>query len=183
MFFRTLKTEYRFSVTDSTIKHSQEDRATLGKTSANAPSTSDTPTVQITHPTHPLCGQTFAVVPLYGGKMDPRQVLILLPNGEQRLIPQEWTNQVAQPDYPPGVCFLPERLLVLRQRLEPLLAKMIEQAILQAAESEPIPPGGSHAKPVCDVVGTVDPRAARPDHRHSGTDAAASGKPAKGGQP
>lgn len=115
--------------------------------------------------------------------MDPRQVLILLPNGEQRLIPSEWTNQIAQPDYPPGVYFLPERLLALRQRLEPLLARITEQAILKAAETEEDPPGGSHAKLNSDIVGTIDSRTAYPDHCYSGSDVVASGKPTDGGQP
>src|SRR3990172_5296484 len=162
---------------------SREDRATQGRTTANAPSTSKSLTVQITHPTHPLCGQHFSVVPLFGGKPDPTQILIALPNGEQRLIPSAWTNQVTQPSYPPGVCFLPERLLALRHRLDCLLERVSEQAILMANDIARDEPGGSHANPSPDPLGTDEPRAARPDHRHSGPDALASAQPVSGGRP
>jgi hypothetical protein len=159
-----------------------EDRAPVGKASPNALSTYDSPTIQITHPTHPLYGQQFAVVPLYGGKMDPRQVLILLPNGEQRLIPAEWTNQVAQADYPAGVCFLPERLLALRQRLDLMLVRTNDQAILKMADTQPLPPGGSHATVDSNTMGTIDAGTACPDYRHPGSDAATSGESTSGGR-
>jgi hypothetical protein len=101
--------------------------------------------VQITHPTHPLRGQTFAVVPQFGGKPDPTQLLIALPNGGQQLIPIEWTDQFPRIPYPPGARFLLERLLTARQRVDLLMAKKANQAILMNTESTFDRSGGSHA--------------------------------------
>jgi len=49
-------------------------------------------TVQVTHPAHPLKGQVLAILPMVGGKPDANQVLVALPDGEQQLIPTEWTD-------------------------------------------------------------------------------------------
>jgi hypothetical protein len=121
------------------------------------------------------------VVPLFGGKMDPKQVLIALSNGEQRLIPLEWTDQTSHPEYSPGVLFEPDRLLVLRQRVDQLLAKKHERAILVATDTEPNPSGGSHAESHSELMGTVNTRTARPDHCHFSPDAITPGQTTRGG--
>ena len=54
-------------------------------------------TVQITHPAHLLKGQVLVILPMVGGKLDANQVLVALPNGEQQLIPTEWTDLVDHP--------------------------------------------------------------------------------------
>lgn len=154
----------------------------LGKTSANAPSTNDSRTVQITHPTHPLRGQSFKVVPLFGGKSDPTQILIALPNGEQRLIPSAWTDVEPPSLYPPSLCFLLEQLTALRQRLDALLAQARGSAILKATQIDPNEAGGSHANLKFDSVGSAQPRAACSDYCHSSADAPASVEPDNGGR-
>lgn len=110
---------------------------------------------------------------MLGGKPDPTQILIALPNGEQQLIPVEWTDQANQIQYPPGVLFIFEHLVVLRQRLDHLVAEE-EQAILVVKEQELDRPGGSHvnqrsAKP----LESIEPGTTCPDCCHPGTDAAA----------
>ena len=104
------------------------------KSTPDALSKRDSFIIRITHPTHPLRGQTFVVQPLFGGRPDPNQLLIALPNGERRLIPQAWTDQVTHIDYPPGACFVAERLLLVRQRLDALLVQAGEQTILMARD-------------------------------------------------
>jgi hypothetical protein len=113
--------------------------------SANPLRTPDSPVIRITHPTHPLCGQSFEVLPQNGGRPDPSYILVALPDGERRFIPVAWTDQAVQVSYPPGACFLPERLLALRQRLGRLLVRAGEQAMLQAQHNECEEPRDSHA--------------------------------------
>ncbi len=137
--------------------------------------------MRITHATHPLRGQSFDVVPLFGGKPDPTQILIVLPNGDRRLIPAAWTDLVFQVGYPPGVCFVPERLVILRQRLDHLLARGDEQVILLAKQVECKEPRDNHANHTADSLGAVDSRTTDPDHRHLSPDVAASYDTVSGG--
>ncbi len=153
----------------------------LRKSTPDALSKRDSFIVRITHPTHPLRGQTFVVQPLFGGRPDPTQLLIELPNGERRLIPQAWTDQVTRIAYPPGACFVAERLLLVRQRLDTLLAQAGEQTILMAKGLECDEPGGNHANRRDNPLGAVEHRATSSDHRHSCSDAATSIDPTSGG--
>ncbi len=145
----------------------------MGKTSANPRWKQDSPVIRITHPTHPLRGQSFPVLPQNGGRPDPSYLNIALPNGECRFIPIAWTDQAAPFSYPLGACFRPENLVTLRQRLDELLARLSKQAMLEAQASEHQEPRDSHADHRAEPLGPTERRAARPDHRSAGTDAAA----------
>jgi hypothetical protein len=159
-----------------------EDRATLRKNPANPLSTPDSSAVRITHPAHPLCGQSFEVLPQNGGRPDPSYVLVMLPNGERRFIPLAWTDQTTQVNYPPGACFLPERLLVLRQRLDHLLVRVGEQAMLQAQHNECKEPSHDYDHCRANPLATTESRTTGPHHRASGADPAAPpGSTAGGG--
>lgn len=137
--------------------------------------------MRITHATHPLRGQSFNVVPLFGGKPDPTQILIALPSGDRRLVPAAWTDLVLQVDYPPGAFFVPERLVTLRQRLDHLLAHGDEQVILLAQKDERKEPRDHHANHTTDSLGAVDSRATDPDYRPLSPDVAASADTVSGG--
>ena len=138
--------------------------------------------VQITHPAHPLKGQILTVLPMVGGKLDASQILVALPNGEQQLIPAEWTDQVDPPHSLPGALFLFERLVILRQKLDCLLEKGVKQAILTVNEPEPDRNGGSYVDQRSpNPLEANEPRTARQDHCHPGRDAAAPMEPGKGG--
>lgn len=137
--------------------------------------------VQIVHPTHPFRGQVFDVVLLYGGKQDSTQILIALPNGEQQLIPVEWTDQVNKPQFPPGVLFPFEHLVVLRQRLDHLLGKEDRQAILMAEEQELDRPGGSYVNQrTARALASIESRTASPDYCASCSDVTPSMEPGNG---
>ena len=137
--------------------------------------------MRITHAAHPLRGRSFKVVPLCGGKPDPTQILIELPNGERRFVPEAWTDLVGQVDYPSGACFVPERLVILRQRLDYLLARGDEQVILLAKPVKCKEPRDHHANHTTDSLGAVDSRTTDPDHRHLNPDGAASADTVSGG--
>ncbi len=108
--------------------------------------------------------------------------MIALPNGEQQLVPVEWTDQANQPQFPPGALFPLERLVVLRQRLDQLLGKEDKQAILMAEEQELDRPGGSYVNQgSAHTLGSIEPRTASPDYCASGSDAASSMEPGNGG--
>jgi len=131
-------------------------------------------TIKITHPTHPLRGQTFEEVPLYGGKADPTGILIELPNGKRQLIPLAWTDQVSQIEYPTDTYFLPDNLIKLRQQLDDFIERGVqEKAMLKATEPENIEPGGSRYVSQSTPMGSGESRIASPDHCDSGADAAA----------
>ncbi len=118
---------------------------------------------------------------MYGGKPDPTQILIILPNGERQLIPIEWTDQVSQIQYPPGACFVFERLVVLRQRLDHLLSKDSKQTILTANEQELEQRGDSYAnRRSTNHLESDESRTTGPDHCHSGADVATSMDPGNG---
>ena len=130
-------------------------------------------TIKIIHPTHPLRGQTFEEVPLYGGKPDPNGILIALPNGKRQLIPLAWTDQVSQIEYPANTYFLPDNLIRLRQQLDDLIKQgEKEKVIIMATEPEDIEPGGSRYVSRSNPMESGDARTARPDHCDSGADAA-----------
>jgi hypothetical protein len=100
------------------------------------------------------------------------QVLVALPNGEQQLMPTEWTDLVNPPQCLPGARFLFERLVILRQRLDDLLGKEGKQAILTVREPEVDRKGGSDVDPGSpNPLGSNEPRAAGQDHGNPGRDA------------
>jgi hypothetical protein len=131
-------------------------------------------TIKIIHPTHPLRGQIFEEVPLYGGKPDPTGILIELPNGKRQLIPLAWTDQDSRIEYPADTFFLPDNLLRLRQQLDDLIERDAqEKAMLKATEPEDIEPGGSRYASQSTPMGSSEPSITSPDHCDTGADAAA----------
>jgi len=119
---------------------------------------------------------------MVGGKLDSSQLLIGLPNGGQQLIPIEWTDQVEHPQYLPGALFLFEHLVLLRQRLDQLLKKEAQQAILTTGEPVLDLCGGSDAnQSASNPLGTDEPGTTRPDHCHPGADVAATMAPGNRG--
>ena len=155
----------------------------MGSNIPNALSKRDSKTIiQITHPAHPLKGQVLTNLPMVGGKLDSTQILVALPNGEQQLIPTEWTDLVDPPHSLPGAFFLFERLVVLRQRLDYLLEKEVKQAILTISEPELDRSGGSYVDQRSpNTLDSDEPRTAGQDHCDSGRDAAAPMEPENGG--
>jgi len=112
------------------------------------------------------------VLPMVGGKLDSKQVLVALPNGEQQLIPTEWTDQVKPPPSSPGALFLLDHLVILRRRVDGLLKKEVNQAILTVNESELDRSGGSDVdRRSQNPMGTDESRTASQDHRHPGRNA------------
>lgn len=119
---------------------------------------------------------------MVGGRRDSTQVLVALPNGEQQLIPTEWTDLVHPPQCLPGALFLFERLVILRQRLDDLLEKEGKPAILTVREPGVDRKGGSDVDPGSpDPLGANEPRAAGQDHGNPGRDAIAPMEPGNGG--
>lgn len=161
----------------------QEDRAPVGSNIPNALSKRDSKTtVQITHPAHPLKGQILTVLPMVGGKLDSTQILVSLPNGEQQLIPTEWTDLVDPSRSLPGALFLFERLVILRQHLDCLLEKTVKQAILTVSEPALDQSGGGYVDQRSpDPVGQNEPRTAGQDHCDFGRDVVAPMEPEYGG--
>jgi hypothetical protein len=119
---------------------------------------------------------------MVGGKLDFSHILIGLPNGSQQLIPIEWTDQVEHRQSPPGALFVFEHLVLLRQRLNQLLAKNGQQAILSTGEPVLDLCGGSDVnQSASNPVGTNEPGTTRPDHCHPSADAAAAMDPGNRG--
>jgi hypothetical protein len=143
----------------------------------------DSPTsLRITHPAHPLKGQILTVLPMVGAKLDPTHFLVGLPDGEQQLIPAEWTDRVTPPRTLPGALFLFERLLRLRQRLDALIADEGNPAILSVHKLEHDRNGGSDVDPRSpDSLDTDEPRPASPAYGHPGRNAVAPMEPGNGG--
>ena len=96
--------------------------------------------VCITHPAHPLRGQSFPVIPQQK-QTHPHLVQIRLADDECRFIPLAWTDQVPPPISQPGARFLLEKLLALHQKVTDLLAAG-QQPIILPPEIDPIK-GGS----------------------------------------
>ena len=121
---------------------------------------------------------------MVGGKLDASQILVALPNGEQQLIPTEWTDQVEPPHSLPGALFLFERLVILRQKLDFLLEKGVKQAILTVNEPEPDRNGGSYVDQRSpNPLEANEPRTARQDPGHPGRDAATPMEAGNGSAP
>ena len=97
--------------------------------------------MRITHPTHPLRGQSFAAVE-HQRKENGSLLEIQLANGERRLIPVDWTDQVPPVVTLPEARFLLANLLSVRQRVDELLPASEESCILPQDNTEI--EGGSH---------------------------------------
>jgi hypothetical protein len=85
--------------------------------------------VCITHPAHPLRGQSFPVIPQQQQK-HPHLIQIRLADDEYRFIPLVWTDQVPPSVSLPGARFLLERLLILRQKVDGLLGAIEKPVML-----------------------------------------------------
>ncbi len=116
------------------------------------------------------------------GRPNPSYILIALPDGERRFIPLAWTDQVAQVNYPRGACFVPERLLELRQQLDSLLVGVGEKAMLQAQSNEHKEQKESHGNHRTDPLGATESRTAGPHYRPSGADPAEASESTTGGE-
>jgi hypothetical protein len=127
--------------------------------------------VRITHPAHPLRGQSFAIVQ-HQRKENRSLIEIQLADGECRLVPLEWTDQVPPVVTLPGARFLLANLLSVRQRLDELLPGSKESGILPRDDAEI--EGGSDDTLKPGHLGQADRSATRPDHCHFGADPSAS---------
>lgn len=124
--------------------------------------------VRITHPAHPLRGQSFPVV--RQSKENALWVEIQLANGEGRLIPLDWTDQSSPIVTLPETRFLLANLLALRQRVDSLLQTAQESDILPLNHTR----GGSDETRNPVPLVEADRCPTRSDHCLSGTDPAAS---------
>ena len=95
--------------------------------------------MRITHPTHPLRGQSFPVIPLQQQK-HPHLIQIRLADDEYRFIPLVWTDQVPPPFSLPGARFLLKNLLTLRQKVDGLLGAS-KKPVMLPPEISPVPGG------------------------------------------
>jgi len=93
-----------------------------------------------------LRGQSFPIVQEQHWHKDNAHLLeIQLPDGERRLVPLDWTDQIPQPVTPPGARFLLANLLSVRQRVDALLPAATESSILPLEKHET--EGGSDGTP------------------------------------
>ena len=134
--------------------------------------------MRLTHPTHPLRGQSFPVVQQQHRDNIPL-IEIQLPDGECRLIPLDWTDQIPQLAMLPGARFLLANLLSLRQRLDALLPPAKESSILPPEKTEI--EGGSDGTRQPGPVVKTDRGTARSDPRLVSPDVAPASRPATGG--
>lgn len=125
--------------------------------------------VRITHPAHPLRGQSFPVVRRQS-KENALWVEIQLANGEGRLIPLDWTDQSSSIVTLPEARFLLANLLTLRQRVDSVLQTAQESDILPLNHTQ----GGSDETRNPISLVQVDRQPTCPDHCLSGPDSAAS---------
>lgn len=118
---------------------------------------------------------------MVGGKLDSNQILVALPNGEQQLIPTDWTDQADSPRFLPGALFLFEHLVILRRRLDSLLEREVKQAILTSSEQVLDRCGGSYVnRQSSNALESDEPRTTGQDYCHPGGDAAAPMEPGSG---
>jgi hypothetical protein len=94
--------------------------------------------VRITHPAHPLRGQSLPVI-RHHRKGDGTQLIeIQVDNGERRLVPRDWTDQCPSAAALPGTRFMLANLRCLRQHLDTLLRVLEESEILAPHTDTPI---------------------------------------------
>jgi hypothetical protein len=126
--------------------------------------------VRITHPAHPLRGQSFPTVQHQKHK-NTHSIEIQLGDGECRFIPLGWTDQAPPTVTLPGARFLLASLLLLRQRLDGLLQIAEKSSILPPNDTQI--EGGSSGFPEPVHLVETDRRSTRADHSHPGTDPSA----------
>jgi hypothetical protein len=131
--------------------------------------------VCITHPAHPLRGQSFPVIPQQK-QTHPHLVQIRLADDECRFIPLAWTDQVPPPISQPGARFLLEKLLALRRKVTDLLAAGQPPTILPLKISQV--KGGSDDL----LMVQADRKTTSPGDRHVTADDPAPNKDSTGGQ-
>ena len=85
--------------------------------------------MRITHPAHPLRGQSFPIIP-HKQQKNPHLIEIELANGEHRFIPVEWTDQSPPVVTVPGARFVLANLLLVRKQLDGLLPFMAQAGTL-----------------------------------------------------
>jgi hypothetical protein len=127
--------------------------------------------VCITHPAHPLRGQSFPIIADQKQK-NPDLIEIQLTDGERRFMPLAWTDQVPPLEVWPEVRFLPTKLLILRQQLDGLLP-LIEAAGTLSPKAKPIAGGSDELSQPVHLV-SPDQEAAGPGDSPSGPAGAAS---------
>jgi len=133
--------------------------------------------VRITHPAHPLRGQSFPARQHQKQKSIP-SIEIQLADGECRFIPLEWTDQALPTVTLLGGRFLLTNLLLLRQRLDGLLPTVEESSILPPKDTQ-IEGGSSGFPEPVHMVGT-NRRSTCANHSHPGTDSSAPTSEATG---
>ncbi len=134
--------------------------------------------VRITHPAHPLRGQSFPAVQ-HQKQKNIHSIEIQLADGERRCIPLEWTDQALPTVTLPGGRFLLANLFLLRQRLDGLLQTVAESSILPPNDTRI--EGGSNGFPEPVRMVETDKHSTCADHSHPGTDPAAPTSEATGG--
>ena len=112
-------------------------------------------------------------------KDDVHLIEIELPDGECRLLPLDWTDQMPHPVTLPGARFLLANLLCLRQRLDALLPSARESSILPQETTE-VEGGSDGARKPSGVVET-NRDAACSNPRLAGPDVAPANRPTAGG--
>lgn len=124
----------------------------------------------ITHPAHPLRGQSFPIIQ-HQQQKNPHLIEIQLADGERRFIPLVWTDQRPPVVTLPGARFLLSNLLLLRQQLDGLLPLLEEPSTLSQKDNQT--EGGSDELPHPVHLAGSDRGSTSASGRHSGADIAA----------
>ena len=124
----------------------------------------------ITHPAHPLRGQSFPIIQAKKQK-NSDLIQIELADGERRSIPLDWTDQVSPVITVPGTRFLPTKLLLLRQQLDGLLPLIEETSTLPQTDKQI--EGGSDEIPQANHLVGTNRSATGAGDSHPGPDIAA----------
>lgn len=145
-----------------TLKHSSRSQKTHLKAHSGH--------VRITHPAHPLRGQSFPIIP-HQKQKNPHLIEIQLADGERRFIPLDWTDQVPPVVILPDVRFLLTNLLLLRKQLDGLLPLIEEASTLPQKDNQT--EGGSDELPQPVHLAGPDRGSTSASRSHSGADIAA----------
>ena len=136
--------------------------------------------MRITHPAHPLRGQSFPRVP-HKKQKNPRLTEIQLADGERRFIPLDWTDQASPVITLPDARFLPANLLALRKQLDGLLSFIEKSGTLSLTDTRI--KGGSDELSKINLMDGTARGATDADRRYSGADVTApTKKTRKGGK-
>lgn len=126
--------------------------------------------VCITHPAHPLRGQSFPIIP-HQKQKNPHLIEIQLADGERRFIPLAWTDQVPPVVTLPDARFLLTNLLLLRKQLDGLLPLIEKPSTLSQKDNQI--EGGSDELPQPIHLVSTDRGSTGAGDSHSGADIAA----------